>query len=256
MKGRKSIMHISAGTFVRTCFLVVMTITSVSSLTSSSTTSQDTKKTIASTIAVCTGPDCRIDGASGSLKQIQKRVGSSLSPEARKNSKIKVTGRPCLGPCGGGPCVVVLDANGKRVVKDQPAETTGPGSLAPADIFGVNATGVYQVRTQQNVDFVVNVALETAVGSDIIKEMNEEATTPTPFTASNNDKELLAVTSSVRPWWDRPRNERKVLQRLAQCLVVYGLYHSNGNGEIGDLQWQTAGVLVFASFFITYGKAV
>jgi hypothetical protein len=62
------------------------------------------------TIAVCTGGvDCGVDGASACFRQLQKNVSSS-------GSVIKVTGRPCMGPCGDGPCVRVFDADGRAIV--------------------------------------------------------------------------------------------------------------------------------------------
>jgi hypothetical protein len=179
-----------------------------------SSLSTKTPNSPAVTIAVCTGLDCRIDGASGSLKQIQRRI-SQLKKKKQDNhpddlatitlSKILVTSRPCLGPCGDGPCVLVLDGAQKRVVQQQPKETlVGPGSLAPADMFGVNLRGVYQVRTQQNVDFVVELAAST-VG------LEEEENIPSAF-ISTVDTTIIAT--STRPWFDRPRNECKFSNNL------------------------------------------
>jgi hypothetical protein len=111
-------------------------------------------------------------------------------------------------------------------------------------MFGVNLRGVYQVRTQQNVDFVVDLAAASTVGLE-----EEEENIPAASIISAADTTIVAT--STRPWFDRPRNERKFLQRLAQALVLLGLnQYENENGEIGGQQWQVAGILALASNFI------
>lgn len=201
-----------------------------------------------STIAVCVGPDCLVDGSTGSLKSIQSEVSKLKKKKKTKEGDfpIKVVSRQCLGPCGDGPCALILDRNEQRVVKDQPSETTGQGSLVPAELFGSNPTGVYQVRTKQNVDFVIQLAAETAGISSREELVND------------NDDGSEVVTSSSRLWYDRPRNERKVLQRFAQFMVLAGLYDyskSHVEGGIGETQWFVAGILFLASLGITAGKS-
>lgn len=196
--------------------------------------------TAKATIAVCTGPDCRADGVSGSLKAIQRSVSElrKFNPEAA----IKVEARQCLGPCGDGPCVLVQDGLRNRVVREQPKETKVQGSLVPPSAFGSDPTGVYQVRTNQNVDFVVGLAAETA-GCTLHGDSARQST------LGDDPKGL--VTSCVRPWYDRPNNERKGLQRLGQFLVVVGLAHYfDAHDSIGTVQWTIAGVLFVASNFI------
>lgn len=169
------------------------------------TCSFSVSKTSSVTIAVCTDIDCRLDGASDALRALQRNA-----PDG-----VRVTGRACLGPCGDGPCVVVLNSENKRVIEEQKGRVV-QGSLVPPDLFGVNPRGVYQVRNAGNVEQVVGIAAAEAsldVSNKVV--LNE------------SDSESVVVTSTRRPF-DRPRNERKVLQRLMQFLVLVGLYsHEN-----------------------------
>jgi hypothetical protein len=179
------------------------------------------------TIAVCTGLDCRIDGASDCLRQLAQRavpVG------------IKVTGRPCLGPCGDGPNVLVLDAHGKRVVQKQ--ENRIQGSLVPPELFGSDPRGVYQVRTYRNLEQVLQIAADTA---GLLPPPSQEVPT--------TDKDHVVIVSTRQPL-DRPLNERLVLQRLMQFLVLVGLYEYEYDNVIGTEQVEIAVFLFLLSNFI------
>jgi hypothetical protein len=135
----------------------------------------------------------------------------------------------------------VLNDIEKRVVQKQPPETLGRGSVLPADMFGGNLKGVYQIRTRENVDFVVQLAAETA-GVD-----------PPP---PSSEMAGSLVTSSSRPWYDRPRNELKSLQKLTILAILAGVRdYDLANGGIGIEQWGIAGVLFLASFLILGNKA-
>ena len=184
------------------------------------------------TIAVCTGADCRVDGSTQALKELQTQ-------NASLKDAIRVTGKPCLGPCGDGPCVMVLDKQGNRVVEEQ--ENKLPGSLVPADLFGTNPRGIYQVRTARQVQQVCRMAREAATG----KRDNDEESSPLE---EDTDKVIVQSTRSI---FDRPRNERKVLQRFAQCLVGIGLYqYDHDHGSVGNVQYAIAAVLFLASDLI------
>jgi hypothetical protein len=181
------------------------------------------------TITVCTGVDCRVDGASECLRQLHKNVPSS--------DRLKVTGRPCMGPCGDGPCVRVLDPNSKAIVVDQ--EDRVQTSLAPPELFGSNPRGIYQVRTVKNLQQVISIATDAA-GLEPKNDGGIENILATEW-----------MISSTRKPYDRPRNERKVLQRLAQCMVVTGLYeYYQSNNALGSLQYEVAFLLLLVSNFI------
>lgn len=169
------------------------------------------------TIAVCTDSDA--------LKQLQQKAPNG----------VRVTGRACLGPCGDGPCVVVLDSENLRVVEAQTERVQG--SLVPPEIFGSNPRGVYQVRTAANVKHVVRIAADTA------------GVEPSDESFWNVPDSELGVTSTRQPF-DRPRNERKVMQRLMQFFVLAGLYQQAKYSEVDSLQLGTAFVLFLLSDLI------
>lgn len=191
----------------------------LSSPTTGST--ENSLRPASTTIVVCTGEDCRIDGATQCIRRLQRAV-----PDG-----IKVTGRPCLGPCGDGPNVKIVDENDARIVK--PQDDRGPGSLVPAELFGSNPRGIYQVRTIRNVEQVVRIATDAA-GFE-------------PQEISNHASSSSVVITSSRKLYDRPRNERKVLQRLMQAMVAAGLSQV---GEVSTIQIGTAAFLFFLSSFI------
>jgi hypothetical protein len=170
------------------------------------------------------------------LRLLQQQA-TSINTQQANFKTIAVKARPCIGPCGDGPCVLVLDETGKRVMRPQPDKL--PGSLVPPDIFGDNPVGVYQVRTQGHLDFVMDLAAEAAG-----LERKEEG--------SSQDDPSTVIVQSTRPWYDRPRNERKVLQRLMQFTVLAGLYdyQSKHDGAIHAEQWQVAISLATLSNFI------
>lgn len=182
-------------------------------------------------IGVCTDIDCRLDGASDALRQLQKNAPTG----------VRVTGRACLGPCGDGPCAVVLDSEGKRVVQVQTGKVQG--SLVPPELFGSNPRGVYEVRTASNVDQVVRIAADAA---------GIEAVSDGPIDVDKATDELV-VTSTRQPY-DRPRNERKVMQRLMQFLVLAGLYHEAKHENVESLQFGTAFILFLLSDLIMKEK--
>jgi hypothetical protein len=176
------------------------------------------------TIAVCTGIDCRIDGASDCLRAMQRHV-----PEG-----VRVRAQPCVGPCGDGPCVLVLQGT-RRIVK--PQENAVATSWAPPDMFGANPRGVYQVRTVENVERVLEIAAEAAGVPSQRLDLVGNTTT--------------AIVSSTRSFWDRPRNERKALQRLMQFLVLVGIWdYDTSFGGVGNVQWGVAASLCLLSEFI------
>ncbi|CAB9508359.1 expressed unknown protein [Seminavis robusta] len=218
-------------------FLLVLTVSGPSCRALSSSSVVDSSKSLdadapagRATIAVCTGPDCRVDGSSGCLKAFQGGIGTD-------KSRIRVTGRACVGPCGDGPCVMVLNDKKEKVVVNQPSKI--PISLASPDLFGSNPGGWYQVRTAQQVQEVLEIARKTA---GVVSETEPQDSTVLPQTTT---------ITSTRPWYDRPRNERKFLQRLMQFTVVAGLAQYDKTQELGDLQYGVAGVLLLLSTGIT-----
>ena len=183
------------------------------------------------TIAVCTGADCRVDGCTQALRELQKQNANE-----KDKTLIRVTGRPCLGPCGDGPCVLVLDQQGKRVVEDQDDKVSG--SLISPDLFGTNPRGIYQVRTTGQVHQVSRIAKQAAG-----KSLDE--LTPPPENANE------IIVQGTRPFWDRPRNERKVLQRIVQVLILGGLHQYDvDHSRIDSLQFAIAAVLFLSSDLI------
>lgn len=201
-------------------FLPLSTIEALSSRSSPAKT----------TIAVCTGPDCRVDGASDCLRKLQRRIAS----QDDLKSAIKVTGRDCVGPCGDGPCVMISDADTNRV--DVPQSSKTQFSLVEPDLFASNPKGWYQVRTEQQVEEVMTIAAQAA---NVEYTPEEEALS----------SETVYVNSS-RAWFDRPRNERKVLQRLMQVLIYAGLFKYEG-GEPGNVQYGIAfGLWVLSEFIM------
>jgi hypothetical protein len=216
------------------------------------------------TIRVCSGGDCRVDGSSECLRRLQqhpliqqqrqrsKDAGGSPSSDADDDassfgtSKIRIISTPCLGPCGDGPNVVVMDDRlSKRVVETRPV--LSPKSLVPADMMGDNSRGVYQVRTQNDIDFVINLAAQTA-GVKTTGSASESTSSSTK--RSNTDVDEVIITGT-RTWYDRPRNERKVMQRLMQFLILVGLYDQyKTNGVVEEEQWRVSLVLFAASFII------
>ena len=199
---------------------VALAVAGFSSSCQSLSTRAATTKTV---ISICTGPDCCVDGSAFCMRQLQKSVKAIDS-----DRNIRVTGRNCVGPCGDGPCVMILDAtnNNERIVVDQPSKQSI--SLAPPDVFGSNPKGWYQVRTQQQLEEVMSSACES---------------TGIPFETSAADgcgDEL--IIEPTRQMYDRPRNERKVLQRLMQVMVLAGFYGIEG--EPSQLQY-AIGVALF-----------
>lgn len=190
------------------------------------------------TISVCTGPDCRVDGSIDCLRRLQKDVGSSENYK----EKIAVKSRSCLGPCGDGPLVTVRDEKGQKIAipkKDQPPWQRG--SLVPYS----GITGSYQVRTNEQADFILNLAIKTAGLND-----NQDADADAVFDEIGTKGNQVFV-SSKRKWYDRPRNERVGLQRLAQGLIMIGLVqHNESHGAIGNTQWSIACFLLFCTNFI------
>jgi hypothetical protein len=173
------------------------------------------------TIAVCTGIDCRLDGATDCLRAVQRNAPAG----------VRVTGRPCVGPCGDGPCVLVLDEEDKRVVQSQ--DDLIKTSLAPPEIFGANPRGVYQIRTRENLERVLQIA------SDAAGVESSEGLKDTTVSFSG--------IISTRQLFDRPRNERKVMQRLMQFMVLVGL---NEFDNVGNMQLLLAAALFLLSEFI------
>jgi hypothetical protein len=129
---------------------------------------------------------------------------------------------------------MITDANNNKMIEAQPSKIQI--SLVEPDIFASNPKGWYQVRTDQQVEEVMEFAARAAGVEHYAK--GESA-------SSSN---TVYVTSS-RAWFDRPRNERKVLQRLVQVMVLYGLY--SWDGDIGNLQYSLAfGLWVLADFIM------
>jgi hypothetical protein len=93
--------------------------------------------------------------------------------------------------------VTVRDEEDKKTAipkRDQPPWQQG--SLAPYSI-----TGAYQVRTNEQADFVLKLAVKTACVDD--QEIASDKTTIDQV-----------FVSSTRKLYDRPRNERIGLQRF------------------------------------------
>lgn len=286
------------------------------------TTASDCPPKRTATLSVCTGVDCRLDGASDCLRRIQQEAkvrndqflvwaeeneeeentttsndSSRRRPHqheqslqdappplptsittSRNNNVIAVQTRACIGPCGDGPNVLVLNGQGQRVVVPVSSQPNrfGSASLAPPDLFGDNPRGVYQVRTKEQLDFVITLATETAAGPVVVIPTTmmmipppKTTTTTTPTTSNTiattstttntiltttppSTENTRSIVTSRRPWYDRPRNERRVLQRLMQFLVLVGLYQydQSHSSTIGTEQWIVAGTLGLASNWI------
>jgi Thioredoxin-like [2Fe-2S] ferredoxin len=177
-------------------------------------------------IQVCTGLDCRLDGASDCLRMMQQQ-------QQPRSFDIAIRAVPCLGPCGDGPNVVIRH-DSRRVVDTGMQESlkeSWPRSLVPADMFGANTTGIYQVRTKVAADMVMERARElSGVPLDAMSLSTRER------------------VRSTRAWYDRPRNERLVLQRLMHLSILLGL--ANYDDTLGGLQWTLAALLWLASNFV------
>ena len=184
-------------------------------------TAAATTKTI---ISVCTGPDCRVDGSASCMRQLQKSVKAidAGTSDSGSDRTIRVTGRNCVGPCGDGPCVMILDAtnDNERIAVDQPSKQSI--SLAPPDVFGSNPKGWYQVRTKLQLEEVMGIACESAG-------------IPFERTSTIDESGDELIIEPTRKVYDRPRNERKVLQRLMQVMVLAGFYGIEG--EPSQLQY-------------------
>jgi Thioredoxin-like [2Fe-2S] ferredoxin len=207
-------------------------------------------------VRVCTGADCRVDGASECLRMMQK-LASTTSNNSTDKTLLKVKASPCLGPCGDGPNVVVMDGTtNKRIVDTElQARRNGSGSVVPADIFGASVTGVYQVRSSQDAAGVINLAIGSLTKSLDNDDQNVAQSASSKLAAlESNDSNTVVVITSNRAWYDRPRNERLMLQRLMHVSILAGLASygtsSQGCGELSNLQWGTAAILWIASNFI------
>ena len=202
------------------------------------------------TIRVCSGADCRVDGSTDCLRLIQKqcRQQASSSDDDSIRNRIKVKSVPCIGPCGDGPNVVLIkDDNTKnRIVDmqlaDELRDDDGQRSLVPPEIFGSSPTGVYQVRNKQSANKIVNLAMKTLA-----------LTSSTASTTATTDDDKDVVTST-RLWYDRPRNERLMLQRFMHICILGGLglkYRELGDGvEMPASAWFIAATLWILSNFI------
>jgi Thioredoxin-like [2Fe-2S] ferredoxin len=118
-------------------------------------------------IRVCSGADCRVDGSAQCLRLLHDELRSRRNT-ATVAAAVIIKSVPCIGPCGDGPNVVVVDeADGKRIVDRALAQRKErPLSLAPADMFGANTAGVYQVRNAEMADAVMNLALSGTTSSN------------------------------------------------------------------------------------------
>jgi hypothetical protein len=210
--------------------------------TSTSTANTESSRGGVVTIAVCTGPDCRVDGSSACLKSFQEcaaALNNNINKQKQNNQQssiLRVTGRSCVGPCGDGPCVMVVDEK-SYVVKAQPSKKSI--SLAPPDLFASNPRGWYQVRTPEQVQEVLEIACQAA-------EIDTPPLVPSQLPTTTYHS---IIASSTRSWYDRPRNERKFLQRLMQVTVLLGLAQYDDN-SIGNVQYGIAGGLLLLSTFI------
>ena len=195
---------------------------SSSSADDRSGTSDGATPSTTTTIAVCTGPDCRVDGSTDCIRQLQKQV-STLNNSSDSQGRIKVTGRACVGPCGDGPCAFVLDGEGQKIIQQQPSKKQV--ALVPPDIFGSDPKGWYQIKTSEQLQEVVSIASKA-------KDKNEESLSSSLLRFQD--------IQSCRPPWDRPRNERKVCQRIMQVSVLWGLEEFSNEDVVGSLQLSIA----------------
>jgi hypothetical protein len=235
--------------------------------------------------------DCRVDGSAQCLRLLQEELRQRKWAAATMTTSTTTTTRtittaavaaaavtiksvPCIGPCGDGPNVVVVDATtGKRIVDPDLAQRKeGPMSLAPADMFGVNTAGVYQVRNAAMANAVMNLAIAsngTAVST--------ATTTPggggggrggggasflsEPAVRGQSDNSENGIVVSNRNWWDRPRNERIFLQRCMHASILVGIADrygtttaagtsSSGEAQLDALGWSMAAFLWLLSNFI------
>jgi hypothetical protein len=181
---------------------------------------------------------------------------------------------PCIGPCGDGPNVVVVDATtGKRIIDPDLAQRKeGPMSLAPADMFGVNTAGVYQVRDAAMAHAVTNLAMAS---NGATASTNTATTTPGGGGGRGGGAALLSepavrgqsdnsggggIVVSSRNWWDRSRNERIFLQRCMHASILVGIADqygtttagtsTSGEAQLDALGWSIAAFLWLLSNFI------
>jgi hypothetical protein len=148
--------------------------------------------------------------------------------------------------------VVVDEADGKRIVDRALAQRKErPLSLAPADMFGANTAGVYQIRTAEMADAVVNSALS---GTSSNTGSTASGTREEGRGRRTSALETRTIVSSSRNWWDRPRNERLFLQRCMHTAILLGIaneqYSSTSGEGLGTLGWSLAAFLWLLSNFI------
>lgn len=187
------------------------------------------------TITVCTGPDCRVDGSTQTLKQLQSCVSQLNQGQNQKQKSITIQSKNCLGPCGEGPCVQVLNAQKQRVFRGEQPNREPSDSWMPADSFGADTKRIYQVRNAAQAAFVLELAAS-------------EAHLPKRLIP---DESSFPPVQSTRAWYDRNNNDRKVLQRLLQVAVAAGLLeYSKTHDELGPLPWGIAASIVLTSNFI------
>lgn len=169
------------------------------------------------------------------MRILQKSLSGS-------GQKIRVTGRGCIGPCGDGPCAFILEGNDerKKIVQGQPSKQQI--ALVTPDVFASNSGGWYQMRTREQIQEVLDIACGAAKQRE--SEGKEDLV---PIQAISS-----AQIQPTRQWYDRPRNERKVLERLFQVSIALGLsiYSEDHGGEIGNLQYGIAAFLWFLSSLI------
>lgn len=217
--------------FLLNCWLfpLLLILSTTEALSSTSNTQEPEQRDVI--LQVCTGPDCRVDGATDCLRMLLLQTSCY-----QDNRILRVRATTCLGPCGDGPNVVAVNATtGRRMVLpgDLP-DARERGSWVPADLFGANVTGVMQVRSARQAEALVRLAHHHGTRSS-------SGMDPPAGPDSYNR------VQSTRTWYDRPRNERLVLQRAMHVSILMGLA---GHPKDDFVAWSVAALLWVLSNFV------
>jgi (2Fe-2S) ferredoxin len=206
--------------------------------------------------------DCRLDGAALCWRMLQQECRNlqRWNNTILANPVVTIESTQCLGPCGDGPNVVIVPSDHSPVGANR---TTSYGrvwnealamhrpfsnaqshhkSFVPADLFGANVQGVYQVRDSERAHAVVMVAADT------VAPPTTRADDATAVSSPNFSNAPVRFLESRRAWYDRPRNERLVFQRVLHASILYGLAASEQ--PLGTTEWGIAVVLWILSNFV------
>jgi (2Fe-2S) ferredoxin len=222
--------------------------------------------------------DCRLDGSAQCWRMLQQEC-RNLQPSNDDTiitaNAVTIESTKCLGPCGDGPNVVIVPSD-KSLLSSTNRTTTSYDriwdetlaiprplsnaqryhkSFVPAYLFGANVQGVYQVRDSERARAVVHVAVASSLGtvkSSLRKATAMDTTTATTTTSNRAaQQQPLQFIESRRCWFDRPRNERLVAQRVLHASILYGLATASNHQPLGTTtEWGIAIVLWTLSNFV------